>query len=334
MDPFTLVAVGVCAAWLVRPQSISPGAAALVGGLAALGPDSDVWILVSEGPASYMLARGSTTHAVWMIPVWSALAAGIVRWRSGLDFIDLWRCGLVATASHLVIESVTLQGVAPLAPLSDTYRGLALVHTIDLVVVLCVSLPFWLPTLRRRSYRVRGLFGLLGYVAVVAVGLGSHLSAETRGRALADAMGLSPQAQIHVWPRPWMTTGRNIFVVDAGLAYHASYDLFAPPSEFHQILALNSSDPVVQAMNVSPHVDRIKAQGGVLQADIKTTSDARVFHVLVNDLRYFSARSGNYAPGLYALTRRTSDGGKVIKGRWVWGDRKITQLPDSGDSPP
>jgi len=327
MDPITLALVGVFAAWSLRPESLTPKVAATVGLLAGLAPDVDVLLWPISGVGAYFLERGGVTHAVWMLPLWAALAAALVRWRTEAAFGALFRCGLAASLAHVVLELLSIQGVAPLAPVVDEFWRFPLVHTVDALVLLALSIPLWLPALRRRSYTVRGRAGLAAVSAALVVGLVSQLAASSYGDALKEVNGHEATASVHVFPQPWLTTRRSIAVVDAGLAFHAAYDLLSPPDTFREVVPLNDRDPSVELMGASTHVQGMANRGGLLYAEVRRVSGTRYRHLFIGDFSYFVPGGDNLAPRFYTLVRRTREGGEALTARWAWRDNALATPP-------
>lgn len=242
MDPITQGALGAAAPQAVLSRDKLP-AFALLGCLAGMAPDLDVFISSSTDPLLFLEFHRQFTHALVFIPVGAALVAvllhGIVR--RTLRFRETYLACLIGYATHGLLDGCTAYGTQLFWPFSDYRVGWNNVSVIDPLFTLpLLSLAILAATLRRRAFAIAGLIRALGYLLL---GVVQHQRAETAGAQLAAARGHVPHqlvaspglGNLLVWRVVYEHDGR--YYVDAvrtGLAVTACPGASVPPLDLRR----------------------------------------------------------------------------------------------------
>lgn len=222
MDPLTQGLAGA-----VMPQaSLRRGAGitvALLGFLAGMAPDLDVFISSREDPLLFLEYHRQFTHSLLFIPLGAALCAlalhPLLGRRAGLSPGQTWLCCTLGYATHGLIDACTSYGTQLFWPFSDRRVAWNVISIIDPLFTLPLLLAVLVAALtRRRLVAVAGLCWCLGYLAL---GHYQHGVALAMGEALARERGHRPQrleakpafANILLWKTVYRAGGR--FHVDA-----------------------------------------------------------------------------------------------------------------------
>ena len=219
MDP---ISQGTIAA--VMPQVAFPRekmrAAALLGCLAGIAPDLDVFINSPTDPLLFLEYHRQFTHALVFIPVGAAIATLLLHWtvRRTLDLRESYLACLLGYATHGFLDACTSYGTQLFWPFTDyrvAWNNVSVVDpsfTVPLLVLVIVA-----AVRRRRAYAVAGLVWALSYLAL---GVVQNQRAEAAGVQLAASRGHDPQrltakagfATLLVWKVVYEHDGR--FYVD------------------------------------------------------------------------------------------------------------------------
>lgn len=191
MDPISQGAIGAVAPQAVlKPEKIR--VAALLGGLAGMAPDLDVFIQSPTDPLLFLEYHRQFTHALAFVPLGAAIVAlalhGFVRRH--LQFRETYLACLLGYATHGLLDACTSYGTLLLWPFSDYRVAWNNVSVVDPLFTLpLLSLVILAAVRRRRAFAVAGLVWALGYVAFGAV---QHQRAEAAGARLAAERGHEP----------------------------------------------------------------------------------------------------------------------------------------------
>jgi inner membrane protein len=176
---FALARAGV-ARWI-------PAAVPLVM-LGAVAPDIDI-VARFAGPEAYLDWRRTVTHSWALSPLLALAVAAAVRLFRPLRWATAWFAAWLGIASHILLDAVTLRGVAWLWPVSRSWFGTDWTVTGDpwpgLILSLAVIAPFL-------SGLVSGEIGGrrspgVGWAAVTLAGAALYLGyrAQLHGEAMA-----------------------------------------------------------------------------------------------------------------------------------------------------
>ena len=229
MDPISQGALGAAAPQAVLSREKLP-AFALLGCLAGMAPDLDVFINSSTDPLLFLEYHRQFTHALVFIPVGAALVAVLLHGfvRRTLRFRETYLACLIGYATHGLLDGCTAYGTQLFWPFSDyrvAWNNVSVFDPLFTLPLLCLAILA--ATLRRRAFAIAGLIWALGYLLF---GVVQHQRAETAGAQLAAARGHelhSPSARpglgnLLVWRVVYLHDGR--YYVDAvrtGLAVTA-----------------------------------------------------------------------------------------------------------------
>ena len=229
MDPISQGAIGAVAPQVVFGRE-KLRAVALLGCLAGMAPDLDVFINSATDPLLFLEYHRQFTHALLFIPVGAAVVAlllhGVVR--RTLQPRETYLACLLGYTTHGLLDACTSYGTQLLWPFSDyrvAWNNVSVVDPLFTLPLLC--LVILATVLRRRAFAVAGLVWALGYLAF---GVVQHQRAEAAGTRLAAERGHQPHrltakpgfANLLVWKVVYEHDGR--FYVDGirtGLAVGA-----------------------------------------------------------------------------------------------------------------
>ena len=191
MDPISQATVGALAAQCAFDPK-KARAAALVGCVAGIAPDADVFISSSTDSLLFLEYHRQFTHALLFIPVGAAIVALATHWlvRRRLRPAETYLACLLAYATHGLLDACTSYGTQLFWPLADARVAWNNVSVVDPmftlpVLVLAIAAAVW----RRRG--LAWLAALWG-VAYLLFGVVQSQRAEAGGAALASARGHAP----------------------------------------------------------------------------------------------------------------------------------------------
>ena len=191
MDPISQGAVGAVAPQVVlQPEKLR--VAALLGCLAGMAPDLDVFIQSSTDPLLFLEYHRQFTHALVFIPIGACIVALALHGfaRRWLRLWETYLACLLGYATHGLLDACTSYGTLLLWPFSDDRVAWNNVSVVDPLFTLpLLSLVVLAAVRRRRAFAVAGLVWALGYLAFGAV---QHQRAEAAGARLAAERGHHP----------------------------------------------------------------------------------------------------------------------------------------------
>lgn len=167
--------------------------AAVVGVVAALLPDSDVFIRSATDPLLAIEHHRGFTHSLLFAPIGAWVAAGFVwLWPAARrSFLQLWAAACLAYVSHCLLDAATSYGTQLLWPLTNLRVGWDWISIIDPVFTLTLALGFGVGLARRnRSATAAGLAIALGYLGI---GVIQHARALQAVQMLASSRGQVPE---------------------------------------------------------------------------------------------------------------------------------------------
>ncbi|MGQ9427467.1 metal-dependent hydrolase [Gilvimarinus sp. F26214L] len=222
MDPISQAALGAAAAQAATKKARLLGAAVL-GGLAGMAADLDVFIRSAEDPLLFLEYHRQFTHSLFFIPIGGLLcgllAYGVFRRRWGLRLRESVLWSTLGYATHGLLDGCTSYGTQLLWPLSDARFAWDLISVVD--PLFTVPLVVLVIGAASRQARHLALAGLTWAGLYLLLGYFQHERALAMGRDLAKARQHEPVrleakpsfANIVVWKVIYESGGR--YYVDA-----------------------------------------------------------------------------------------------------------------------
>lgn len=192
MDPFSQCAIGATAAQAgASPAKVR--AATLLGGVAGLAPDTDVFISSPTDTLLFLEFHRQFTHSLIFIPVGAGVVALLLYWpfRRHLTFRECYLYCLLGYATHGLLDACTSYGTQLFWPFSSyrvAWNNVSVVDplfTLPLVVLLATA-----AFARRRGLALAGIAWALCYLLI---GVVQNQRAEAAGLALAATRGHEPE---------------------------------------------------------------------------------------------------------------------------------------------
>ena len=220
MDPLSQVTLGATAAQtLATPAKLR--AATLLGCVAGLAPDVDVFIDSPTDTLLFLEFHRQFTHALIFIPIGAAVVALLMHGfcRRWLTFRESYLFCLVGYATHGMLDACTSYGTQLFWPFSSYRVAWNNVSVVDPLFTLpLLALAAAAAIKRRRALAMAGIAWVLAYLLLGVVQNGR---AEAAGAALAASRGHSPArltakagfANLLVWKVVYVYDGR--YYVDA-----------------------------------------------------------------------------------------------------------------------
>ena len=193
MDPLSQGVLGAA-----LPNSISPPQhariACLLGFLAGMAPDLDVFIRSSSDPLLFLEYHRQFTHSLIFIPVGGSICGLLLHQlfgrRQGLALRQSILYCTLGYATHALLDACTTYGTQLFWPFSDARFAWNTVSVIDplftLPVLVLVALSVW----RRKPVLAR--VALAWAIAYPTLGLIQRTRAETVGWEIAASRGHDP----------------------------------------------------------------------------------------------------------------------------------------------
>ncbi|MBU62398.1 MAG: hydrolase [Opitutae bacterium] len=189
MDPFAQGLAGAALASTIIRNNEDTRVALVVGFLAGLAPDLDVFIHSSEDPLLRLEFHRQFTHSLFFIPLGGLLVA-IFLWpflRRKCSLFSIWKFSVLGYGTHGLIDSCTSYGTYLFWPFSYTrvaWNNVSIVDPVfSLGVLLFLSIAFFRRKPRLAHYGFTfGIFWLL-------LGLFQRERARIVTRALAEGRG-------------------------------------------------------------------------------------------------------------------------------------------------
>lgn len=220
MDPLSHAALG--AGWAVLASGRERTArAGILGGLAAMTPDLDIFIGSSNDPLAGLEYHRHFTHALSFIPFGALICTVLFYWlyRERLKFREAYLSCFLGYASHGVLDACTTYGTQLFWPFSDVRIAWSNVSVVDPLFTVPVLALVVLASLRSR--RGFALAAVAWAVCYLGLGVVQSRRAAAVGAELAAARGHSPSrletkpafASVLLWKSIYEYEGR--FYIDA-----------------------------------------------------------------------------------------------------------------------
>jgi inner membrane protein len=118
--------------------------------LAANAPDIDV-ISLAGGPLNYLHYHRHLSHSLVAMPMLAAAAVLLVRFagRKPLHWLGAFCAGLIAVASHVLLDLTNIYGIRLFLPFSDAWQRLDWISVVDLWIWAAFAVALAGPFLSR-----------------------------------------------------------------------------------------------------------------------------------------------------------------------------------------
>lgn len=220
MDPISQSVVAAAVPLSVAEPS-KRRAFALLGGLAGLAPDLDVFISSNVDTLLFLEYHRQFTHALAFIPIGAGIAALALHWlvRRKLTLRESYLACLLGYATHGALDACTSYGTQLFWPFSDYRVAWNNISVVDPVFTLPLLAAVVAAVVTRRRWLA--LAGIGWGLAYLLFGVVQNQRAEAAGRMLAEQRGHAPErltakagfATLLVWKVVYEHDGR--YYVDA-----------------------------------------------------------------------------------------------------------------------
>lgn len=193
MDPITQGVVGAALAQ-TSSETKTLAKAGVIGALAGMAPDLDVFIRSSTDPLLVLEFHRQFTHSLLFIPIGALLCALVFhlllskRWQLSFKSIYLW--SLLGFATHGMLDGCTSYGTLLLWPITDHRFAWDIISVIDPLFSLpLLALVVLAAKLKSRRY----LWAAISWgVFYLGLAFFQHERALDMGRELAEERGHQP----------------------------------------------------------------------------------------------------------------------------------------------
>ena len=221
MDPISQASFGASLSQSFARDKSKQFSALLIGALAGMAPDLDMFIRSAEDPLLFLEFHRQFTHSLIFIPV-GALLCSLVFYpfiRNKLSFAQIYLFSFLAYATHGMLDACTSYGTQLLWPFSNERVAWSTVSIIDplftLPIIYLISLAAYRkkPVYARVAFAYAILFLCLGLVQKHRAENAVYELAQTRGHVI-ERMHIKPAfGNRHLWKLIYEYDGR--YYVDA-----------------------------------------------------------------------------------------------------------------------
>jgi inner membrane protein len=215
MDTFTQGLLGAVAAQAVFAKPL-PRAAGLIGFVAAVVPDLDLFLGSSTDPVATWLYHRQFTHSLLFIPIGALLSSLLVIWMNAFKGVrlQLYGAALVGYATHAPLDALTSYGTLLLWPFSDRRFAWDVIGIIDPIFTAALLVGVVWATVARRARPSR--VALTIALAYLGFGVWQHARAvdvqrqlaETRGHVIGHSRVMPAPGSLVLWRSVYVTDGR------------------------------------------------------------------------------------------------------------------------------
>lgn len=186
MDPVTQGAFGAVFAQLNKSR-LNLGKAALIGALAGMAPDLDIFIRSQSDPLLALEYHRHFTHSLFFIPIGALLCATAFYFtfakRWGWRFFNVWLCSLIGYATHALLDACTSYGTQLLWPFSDKRFAWDTISVIDPLVTIPLLFFIFLAIRKGKLFAYLGVGWIALYFSLAEL---QHRRALDMGRTIAE----------------------------------------------------------------------------------------------------------------------------------------------------
>ncbi|MEM6582520.1 MAG: metal-dependent hydrolase [Pseudomonadota bacterium] len=194
MDPITQGTLGAALPSGSARKRTQVMTAGLLGFLAGMTPDLDVFIRSSEDPLLFLEYHRHFTHSLIFIPIGGFISSLILHAllgrRRGLTFRESWLYCTLGYATHAVLDACTTYGTMLFWPFSDERIAWNVVSVIDPLFTVPLIALVLLAVFRGKPLYAR--LGLAWVILYLCLGLMQRNEATTMGYEIAAGRGHEP----------------------------------------------------------------------------------------------------------------------------------------------
>ncbi len=192
MDPLSQGILGASASQSIASEPGKQRLALLVGLLAGMAPDLDVFIRSTEDPLLFLEFHRQFTHSLLFIPVGALLCTLILYplLKIALTFSTIYLYAFLGYTTHGFLDSCTSYGTQLFWPVSDARISWNNVSVIDPLFTLPLLILVAVAFARKQSRYAR--FALIYALAYLSLGAVQRERAESVALALAEQRGHIP----------------------------------------------------------------------------------------------------------------------------------------------
>ena len=221
MDPLSQGVLGASASQSFASEPGKQRLALLVGLLAGMAPDLDVFIRSAEDPLLFLEFHRQFTHSLFFIPV-GALFCALILYpllRKTLMFSTIYLYAFLGYATHGLLDSCTSYGTQLFWPVSDIRISWNNVSVIDPLFTLPILVLVGVAFVRKQSRYAQ--FALVYALIYLSLGVVQRERAESVALALIKERGHIPTrltvkptiGNLYLWRMIYEYEGR--YYVDA-----------------------------------------------------------------------------------------------------------------------
>lgn len=192
MDPITHGLMGACAAGAFPFKRISQWRAMMVGVMAGMSPDLDVFIRSADYPLLGIKFHRHFTHAIPVSPLWGLVVAAFLWWllrqfRHPTPFLPIYLLSILAIICHGILDSMTNYGTHLFWPLTNARESWSIISIIDplFTLPLLAAVIYGMWKLSRPVLQMALVFMMLYW----SIGIYQHSVATKAMEALAAKRG-------------------------------------------------------------------------------------------------------------------------------------------------
>ncbi|HYH06172.1 MAG TPA: metal-dependent hydrolase [Thermoanaerobaculia bacterium] len=199
MDPLTHALAGAAVAWSVSGQRLGKRALVL-GAVAGLLPDLDVFIRSASDPLLAIEHHRGFTHSFAFVPIGGLLAAFLAGARKA------WLAGILAYLTHPLLDASTTYGTQLFWPFLDTRVGLDVISIVDPIFTLILAIAC-IARWNRAALAIAVLWLALGFVQRERASAAQLQLARQRGDRVERAAVFPTFGNTIVWRSLYKTNG-------------------------------------------------------------------------------------------------------------------------------
>jgi inner membrane protein len=192
MDPLSQGVLGASASQSFASDPGKQRLAMLVGLLAGMAPDLDIFIRSANDPLLFLEYHRQFTHSLFFIPVGALLCTLILYplLKRTLTFSTTYLYAFLGYATHGLLDGCTSYGTQLFWPVSDVRISWNVVSIIDPLFTLPVLVLVCVAFTRKQARYAR--FALIYALIYLSLGVVQRERAESVAMALAEERGHTP----------------------------------------------------------------------------------------------------------------------------------------------
>jgi len=219
MDPVTQGLLGAAAAQSIYASKLKKDAA-IIGAIAAIVPDLDIFIRSSTNPSLFLIYHRQFTHSLFFIPI-GGLIIGLLYLlfvkQSRIQWPAVLIAAIIGYGTHGLLDITTTYGTVLFWPFSNMRVALDYMSIVDPIfssaLLLGVIFSF------RKNSRFPAICALLFAMLYIGFGAWQHSRAETLQQTMANKRG-NRIVKSKVMPAPFnLLSWRSIYIAENNKIY-------------------------------------------------------------------------------------------------------------------